>query len=198
MQSGFEAHCTHVLPAHLGVGLEQLPSPMHWTQVAPEQIGLEPEQSLLATQPTHVLLLVLHVGVVPEQSALALHWTHVLFEHTRLPSVRAAQSASPMQPTQVPVPVLHAGVAPEQLLFPVHWTQVVPPEQIDLGAVHTLVQLPQWAAVSRATQVLPPQVSCPEGQPVAHDVASAHAYGAQVLVAGDAAAQWPAPSHILG
>jgi hypothetical protein len=73
VQSGFEAHWTHVLLEHLGVGLEQLPSPMHWTQVVPEQIGLVPGQSLFPTQPTHVLVLVLQVGVAPEQSGLPLH-----------------------------------------------------------------------------------------------------------------------------
>jgi len=50
--------------------------------------------------------------------------------------------------------------------------------------VQLLEQFPQWASVLRATQVLPPQVSWPVGQPVAHDVVSAQVYGLQDRLAG--------------
>lgn len=80
--------------------------------------------------------------------------------------------------------VLHFGVVPEQWLSPVHWTQVLPPEQCLLAVVQLLEQVPQWVSVLRGTHELPPQVSWPVEQPVAHVVVSAQVYGLQVRLAG--------------
>jgi hypothetical protein len=132
----------------------------------------------------------------------------LLLEQTFLPSVRLAQSLSPPHSRQAPleqtlpvphpvlggrhttqVPVLAlqtGGVVPAQLASPVPCTQEVP-LQIPLGALHTLVQLPQCAAVLRGTQV-PPQLSCPLPQAVPHEVPS-QVYGEQFLVGGFGAAQ---------
>ena len=80
--------------------------------------------------------------------------------------------------------VLHFATLPEQWLSPVHWTHAVPPEQCLLDVAQLLEQPPQWASVLRSSQVVPPQVSWPVGQPVAHDVVSAQAYGLHDRLAG--------------
>jgi hypothetical protein len=61
-------------------------------------------QSLLALQPLHVLVAVLHTGLVPLQSALARQATHVVVETSHF-GVAPEHSASFAQPRHEPVVV---------------------------------------------------------------------------------------------
>jgi hypothetical protein len=91
------------------------------------QMGVAPEQLVLARHCTHLLVAVLHTAVVPPHWALfaAVHWTQApLAAHAeRAGSLRAPHSLSPAQAWHLLL-LPHRGVAPLQLAAEVHWTQV--------------------------------------------------------------------------
>jgi hypothetical protein len=83
------------------------------------QIGLSPEQSVLVTQPVHVLVAGLQIDWVPGQSVSAWHTTHwplrmPVVAHTGSP-LKLAQSVLPWHARQVVVERLQMGELPAQL-----------------------------------------------------------------------------------
>jgi hypothetical protein len=96
--------------------------------VAVAQMGVAPEQLVLARHCTHLFVAVLQTAVGPAHWAPleAVHWTQApLAAHAeRAGSLRALQSPSPAQAWHLLL-LPHRGVASLQLAADVHWTQVL-------------------------------------------------------------------------
>jgi hypothetical protein len=113
-------HWTQALLKHPGVGAEQLASDMHWTQVVPAQKGLAVVQSVLARQPTQLLVVVRQIGVAPLHVFVQLmDWPQLLVAGPHALPVQAAVLLGVQPQALGPTPPPPHVLAPVQVLVQV-------------------------------------------------------------------------------
>jgi hypothetical protein len=93
--------------------------------VAVLQMGVVPEQLVLARHCTHLFVVVSHTGVAPEQVELSVHCTHApVVEHAAWVASKVAHWLAAVQAAQVCVVAAQMGVAPAQFAPVRHWTHL--------------------------------------------------------------------------